>query len=70
MHDGSVFMRADGLGPWMDMFCSQVCQDGWEKRGREAGNIISLSDLTLERANELLNTAGLAIAGVGKVNAS
>lgn len=46
-------------------FCSIACHDVDDKRAMDAGLIVSLSDLTLEQTNQLLNTAGLAVEGVG-----
>lgn len=69
MVDGSVFMRDDGR-PYMDSYCSDECQAICWQRAEDAGLVVNLSDVSLERANELLNTAGLALAGIGPVVSS
>jgi hypothetical protein len=66
MANGEPFLRQDGR-PYMDSYCSQECQDICLLRAEDAGLVVSFSDVTLERANELLNTAGLALVGVGPV---
>lgn len=63
-------MRDDGLGPFMDTYCSDECQKICWDRAEAAGLIVRFSDITVERANELLNTVGLKLAGVGKVQTS
>lgn len=66
----SQLQRADGRGPWMEMHCSTVCSDAMTARGLAEGRIVSLSDLTPERVNELFQGSGLRLEGVGPVVAS
>ena len=51
----------------MDSYCSQECQDICWKRAEDAGLVVGFSDVSLERANQILNTAGLGLVGVGPV---
>lgn len=62
--------RSDGLGLWMFVHCSQSCADADRARAESEGRIIKVSDVTPERFNELLNTAGLKLAKTGKVTLS
>lgn len=62
-----ALQRSDGLGLWMEMFCSGACCDADEAVARAEGRIIDLSEVTPERANELFKSAGLYLVGVGEV---
>lgn len=52
------------------MHCSQACSDAQWSEWEAKGQTVNFSDITPERANELLITIGLKLEGVGKVNAS
>lgn len=67
---GGPMERSDGRGLWMEMYCSKACQDICWAEAEAAGLVINLSDVTPERANELFNTMGLQLEGVGKVVSS
>lgn len=55
---------------WMALYCSDACSAASTARAKAEGRIIELSDVTPERASELLGAIGLTLEGVGKVQLS
>jgi len=62
LRSGEAIPRDDGLGPLRKMHCSRVCGDAYRRDGEARGLVIHLSDVTPERADEILRRV---LAGSG-----